>query len=159
MKAISLWQPWATLVAVGNKHETRSWGTSYRGDVLICSTKTTPRDVFAKATTDPKIYSRMACWGHTIRKEWPESYPHGVALAVVELFDCLPADEWKANALADERPEQIQNQREMGDIDSPGRFVWVFRNRRRLKTLVPQKGHQGLWHSVVENEHLAGLFA
>ena len=32
MKAISLWQPWASAVALGSKRvETRSWSTSYRG--------------------------------------------------------------------------------------------------------------------------------
>lgn len=36
MKAITLWQPWASLVAVGVKTiETRSWSTSYRGPIAI----------------------------------------------------------------------------------------------------------------------------
>lgn len=38
MKAISLWQPWASAIAVGAKRvETRSWATKYRGppDALI----------------------------------------------------------------------------------------------------------------------------
>jgi len=36
MKAISLLQPWATLVVTGVKTiETRSWGTKYRGPILI----------------------------------------------------------------------------------------------------------------------------
>uniref|UniRef100_A0A6M3J354 ASCH domain-containing protein n=1 Tax=viral metagenome TaxID=1070528 RepID=A0A6M3J354_9ZZZZ len=36
MKAISLWQPWASAMALGwKKIETRSWGTSYRGPPLI----------------------------------------------------------------------------------------------------------------------------
>src|SRR3989339_577320 len=40
MKAISLWQPWASLCAVGAKlYETRSWSTSYRGPLLICAAK------------------------------------------------------------------------------------------------------------------------
>jgi len=40
MKAISLWQPWASMIAYGKKTiETRKWSTSYRGDLLICSTK------------------------------------------------------------------------------------------------------------------------
>jgi hypothetical protein len=34
MKAISLWQPWASLIGI-KRFETRSWGTSYRGDILI----------------------------------------------------------------------------------------------------------------------------
>lgn len=36
MKAISLWQPWASLVALGVKTiETRSWSTKYRGPLTI----------------------------------------------------------------------------------------------------------------------------
>ena len=38
LKAISLQQPYANLVASGRKTiETRVWGTSYRGDLLICA--------------------------------------------------------------------------------------------------------------------------
>ncbi len=40
MKAISLWQPHASLIPFRLKrNETRSWGTSYRGPLLICSAK------------------------------------------------------------------------------------------------------------------------
>ncbi len=36
MKALSLKQPWAALVAIGvKKIETQSWGTSYRGSLAI----------------------------------------------------------------------------------------------------------------------------
>ena len=36
MKSLSLWQPWASLVALGIKTvETRSWATSYRGPLAI----------------------------------------------------------------------------------------------------------------------------
>lgn len=40
MKAISLWQPWATLVAIDAKRfETRSWKTNYRGLLAIHAAK------------------------------------------------------------------------------------------------------------------------
>lgn len=40
MKAISLKQPFANLIAGGQKSiETRTWYTSYRGDLIICSSK------------------------------------------------------------------------------------------------------------------------
>lgn len=40
MKALSLTQPWASLVAVGAKRiETRSWRTSYRGPLAIHAAK------------------------------------------------------------------------------------------------------------------------
>lgn len=61
MKAISLKQPFASLVASGQKTiETRKWKTNYRGDLLICSSQ------------NPKIA------------------PAGYALCVVELYDVKP---------------------------------------------------------------------
>jgi len=40
MKAISLHQPWAGMIAQGSKTiETRFWPTNHRGDLLIVSTK------------------------------------------------------------------------------------------------------------------------
>lgn len=36
MRAITLWQPWASLIAIGAKTiETRSWSTAYRGPLAI----------------------------------------------------------------------------------------------------------------------------
>ena len=40
MKALSVRQPWAALIAAGRKTiETRTWTTRYRGDLLITSEK------------------------------------------------------------------------------------------------------------------------
>lgn len=40
MRAISLWEPWASLIRTGAKtFETRSWETKYRGLLLICAAK------------------------------------------------------------------------------------------------------------------------
>jgi len=61
MKAITLRQPWANLIAEGKKTiETRKWRTEYRGDLVICSSKS------------PKIE------------------PAGFALCVVELYTIGP---------------------------------------------------------------------
>ena len=63
MKAISLHQPWALMVARGIKDiETRTWSTEYRGELLICSTKR------------PAI----------------PNYPLGMALCIVQLVHCRP---------------------------------------------------------------------
>ena len=36
MKALTIWQPWASLLVSGQKkYETRSWATSYRGPIAI----------------------------------------------------------------------------------------------------------------------------
>ena len=40
MKAITIWQPYASAIAVGLKHyETRSWPTKHRGPLAIHSAK------------------------------------------------------------------------------------------------------------------------
>jgi hypothetical protein len=44
VKALSLWQPWASLIAVGAKTiETRGWSTTYRGPLLIHAARKIPR--------------------------------------------------------------------------------------------------------------------
>ena len=36
MKALTIWQPWASLLVSGQKkYETRSWATTYRGPIAI----------------------------------------------------------------------------------------------------------------------------
>lgn len=61
MKALSVKQPWANMIAAGEKTiETRKWPTPYRGEILIVSSKM------------PKI--DLA----------------GYALAIAELVDCRP---------------------------------------------------------------------
>ncbi len=70
MKALSVKQPWANMIARGEKAiELRSWGTNHRGDLLICSSKR------------------------------PDIAPAGCALAIVNMVDCRRAtqeDEEKA---------------------------------------------------------------
>lgn len=62
-KALSVHQPYASWIAEGRKTiEFRSWYTSHRGALVICSTK---------------------------RPEMP-GYPGGRALCIVELIDCRP---------------------------------------------------------------------
>ena len=62
VKALCVRQPWASLIAEGNKTiETRTWYTRYRGQLLICA-------------------SRAKC----------ENLPTGVALCLVDLVDCRP---------------------------------------------------------------------
>ena len=54
MKAISLWQPWATAIAVGAKRiETRHWPTKHRGPLMIHAAK--------RKVIDDLIYYH-SCW-------------------------------------------------------------------------------------------------
>ena len=61
MKALSVKQPWANMIASGKKTiETRIWPTDYRGDLLVVSSRK------------------------------PDIPPAGYALAVVRVVDCRP---------------------------------------------------------------------
>ena len=73
MKALSLRQPYASLIAIGKKTiETRYWATAYRGPLLIVSSK-------------GKVYKDVPYHGLFNLK-----LLFGMALAVVELIDCRP---------------------------------------------------------------------
>lgn len=63
-RAISLHQPWASLVPLGiKKYETRSWSTKFRGKLLICSAKKHP-------VTVDLMKSSGLIWS-----EYPELFP------------------------------------------------------------------------------------
>lgn len=69
MKALSVRQPWASMIAQAWKTiETRTWATSYRGPLLIVSSKT------------------------------PRIEPAGCALCICNLVDCRPMREGDAPA-------------------------------------------------------------
>ena len=68
MKAITIWQPWAQLVAVGAKnYETRSWSTRYRGAIAIHAAKKRDRDglywfnlpIFREGLPSVKFYTHL----------------------------------------------------------------------------------------------------
>ncbi len=51
MKALTVMQPWATLVALGAKRiETRSWSTSYRGPLAIHASGRISREAAVRIT-------------------------------------------------------------------------------------------------------------
>jgi activating signal cointegrator 1 len=119
MKAISLWQPWATAMAMGLKTiETRSWFTRYRGDLLICSTRREP-----------------AAWERELLSRWEvKELPLGVALCVVNLYDCVPV-----HAVQPASTEKM-----FGDY-TDGRHAWLTNHLHRIKKPFPVQGRQGLF--------------
>lgn len=73
MKALTIKQPWATLIMQGDKkYEFRSWQTKYRGELLIHAGK----------SVDKEAIKRLA-------KYLPENLPLGKILGKVRLVDCI----------------------------------------------------------------------
>ncbi|MEK6675589.1 MAG: ASCH domain-containing protein [Planctomycetota bacterium] len=114
MKALSLHQPWASLIATGKKTiETRRYQTKYRGPVLICSTKA------------PKFAAHLC----------------GYALAVAEIVECRPmtfADQeascckvypwawaWILKCVQPIKPFQILGRRRLFDLYLPEGYTEI----------------------------------
>lgn len=126
MRGFSLTQPWATLVAAGEKGiETRSWSTAYRGEVLIHAAKRFPREC------------RELCWQQPfasalIRGKYVQldELPRGVIVAVAEL---VRVDETK-----NVRDRISDQELAFGDY-GPERFAWWLQRVRPLREPVPCK--------------------
>ena len=103
MKALSLHQPWASLIAIGAKRiETRHWTTSYRGPLAIHAAGRQPPHGWTlgdwrtyagdgAATLDPKgarMYRRDLGWA--TRPETPVPLPLGAVVATCDLVDVVP---------------------------------------------------------------------
>jgi hypothetical protein len=70
MKALSLWQPWATLIALKKKQiETRSWRTTYRGPLAIHAAKSYPQEARDLCSTEP-FYSVLMAYAKELDRKW-----------------------------------------------------------------------------------------
>lgn len=89
MKALSLKQPWANAIAKGFKTiETRTWETSFRGDLLICSSL---KPDFSLKIFPKKNHPQKGIWCKDVSGGfWNFNldgyYQFGKAICIVELF-------------------------------------------------------------------------
>jgi hypothetical protein len=148
MKAISLWQPWASFKAIDEKRiETRGRPTHYRGDLVICATLKKP-DLM---TVHPDVVRRLWPWRRQLLADPTapvegtvdvyRALPTGAALCVVEVYDCLPTEQIIRRVDLFGRGWEAA----LGNY-ALGRFGWLTRNCRRLTTPVPVKGKQGFFN-------------
>ncbi len=140
MKTLSLTQPWASLVAVGEKRfETRSWPTRYRGLLAIHAAKNFPawaRDL--SLTSTPFV---DALFENGVNPVW--GLPQGAIVGVVELLDCLPT-----GAVLD----QISTRELVFGDFSPGRYAWKLGDGVRFAEPIPCRGALGLWDTPADVE-------
>lgn len=144
MKAVSVTQPWASLLAAGIKRiETRSWATRYRGPIAIHAAKGYPRWA-REFAVQPVVYN---AWRGRLG-DWPsiDLYPRGCVLATAFLSDCLPVENYRClPGVFEDYPEfDTPQERAFGDF-TEGRWGWVITDVRPLAKSIPAKGALGLW--------------
>ena len=143
MRALTLTQPWATLVAYGVKRiETRSWPTNYGGPLAIHAAASMPR--FAQEFLSDDVCLRALAGAGAL----DHPMPRGAVVAVCTLVGCYRIGEDAAGwpVLAGDPPERYVSEAEepWGNYDS-GRYAWVLEDVRRLEVPQPAKGQLGLW--------------
>ena len=136
MKALTLTQPWASLVASGHKTiETRSWSTSYRGPLAIHAAKTWP--------TWAKHFWRDNRQHVAVIDLLPRTLPLGAIIATCVLVDVVSTD-CSVAEVGRERTNRIEREKLLGDY-SAHRFMWFLESVRAPEEPIPAVGHLSLW--------------
>ena len=147
MKALTDWQPWASLIMIGAKEiETRSRPIRYRGPLAIHAAAKLSQSARIWTAATPEIATALPC---------PvEELPTGAVLGTVNIVACWPIrenhpDERYAVLMAgtDHQTEITISGDEylFGDY-RPGRYAWVLNNPRPFRVPIAAKGRQGLWN-------------
>lgn len=133
MKALTISQPFASLIADGEKWiENRSWLTNYRGQLAI----------HAGVGTQYLTKSELA------------DYPTSCIVAVCDLVACVSLEHiHKLKSRYSPSPPSIycNTGRTIEEIvdhkHCEGPVLWILKNVRKLEHPIPCKGRQGLWVS------------
>lgn len=129
--ALTLWQPWAWLIAEGLKqYETRGWATKCRGPLAIHAALRKPK---VEECSDEILVALRSI--HPRTSAALLSLDRGAVVCIVDLVECIPV----------ERLDQIDISidRAFGNF-STGRYAWKLANVRKFNP-IPAKGAQGLW--------------
>lgn len=148
MKALTLQQPWASLMALGLKRiETRSWNCWHRGPLVIHSSAKWNVEILEQLNLagKPPICDDDSDWRRMLealdRKgvKTLAELPLGSALCVVNVVDCFPTE--LMYAYADE--PMSEDELAFGDYGQK-RYAIVTANVRPFGP-IPFKGRLGLW--------------
>lgn len=136
MMCISLWQPWASAIALGIKsYETRSWTTSYRGLLAIHA-----------AQTDSPQGRQFYQTEMTLGRLPKGGLPVGSIICVVDLVDIITTMEAELLLSPIEKL--------YGDYRI-GRYAWKLTNVRVLAKPIPYRGRQRLYEVKLKLDGLA----
>jgi activating signal cointegrator 1 len=175
LKALSLYQPWASLVALGVKTiETRSWSTSYRGPLAIHAGRHVARmdEAFSAWTALPLgIYEATRSTENPSRfppgEQVRDPLPLGAIVATCTLVDVVPMvgyDGCKNDSKhlcivnqsmllhsrlgepwPDGETEHVVSDQRPYGDFTPGRYAWLLADIKPLAEPIPTRGRQGLW--------------
>ena len=126
MRALSLWQPWASLIAVGSKeYETRSWWPPRSGLPSVIAIHAAKRE-HPEFLHDPEVVSLLG----------NDPLPRGAIVAVALLQG--------AHRTEQVLPRITPQEEHLGNY-SPNRVAWQLTLIWQVPEPIPMRGNQGLW--------------
>ena len=143
MKALTLMQPFATLVAIGAKtNETRSWKTIHRGRIAIhASARITPE--FQRICQAEPFRGILKKAGY---RSWRD-LPRGAVLCTISLTECkeiIEENQEKQYAILEDETMVADNEFYFGDY-TPGRYAWQLQDVSQFNKPIQAKGQLSLW--------------
>lgn len=151
IRALSLRQPHASLVALGEKRiETRSFARKYIGPIAVASSASWKPEPKRRAFKDPDF---IAAWRrHRDVVESVDDLPLGMIVAVARIVAYRPSESIVAMDRDCKRKSRPAldgvtfgtSEMAFGDYRR-GRFGWVLADVHRLVVPVPCKGALGIW--------------
>lgn len=171
IRALTIQQPWASLIALGVKSiETRGYGTPFRGPLVIHAGARAARLHEAEAAWDRVglRYDDLIATLYPARDRGADPLPLGAVVAVVDLVDVVPIIDgslgwtedsdtppaavvvsWRSAAMLVDTREigsfpDLTDQLPYGNF-TPGRWAWILDNPRVIDPPIPAKGKLGPW--------------
>ncbi len=129
MKVLSLTEPCATLIKENiKKVETRSWKTSYRGELYI----------HASSTKIPKEWKEDKEFMELVKET---TLNYGNIICKCNLVDCIyMTKEYVENMKNNNHQEYLCGKYE------EGRYAWILENVEVLDNPIKTKGHLSIWN-------------
>lgn len=149
MKALTLYNPHATLMMLGEKNiETRSWPTGYRGPLGIHVARRMPPE-YRECCRAPVF--REALGRHDLTPQAfgeADSPGAGCMICIRNLIDMIPTAHLTGEIKSKRREQYPLSTQEQAFGDySYGRWAWIFDNRILILRIPHEiKGHQQLWN-------------
>lgn len=151
IRAISLWQPWATLIGLGLKtYETRGWDGKYSGWVAVHAAK--------KWSKEQAEFVDNICREGLLEREAASTMPRGGFVAIARIVQCIPTE----NVCPDQRTaDELERtgrrptcvipldapERRFGDYRA-WRYAWQLADIMPI-SFTPARGQQGFWNEAL----------
>ena len=148
MKALTIKQPWSTLIVDGIKDiENRTWKTNYRGRILIHASE--KEDLYWFDKCNESQYKNIQNYISSVYTKDEYRSTFGSIIGSVEITDCVI----NHPSIWAEKTHYEQTNESNPDLeDTTIIYNWVLANPVKFDKPIPMKGKLRLWNVDLEDD-------